>query len=174
MKRILLLIPACLTAALLGAQTTDSIGGGKAGVADVAESDPNLFLVMMVMALGVITLFLLGLVAAMIVLVIFALLAGAGIVSLSAFVGLYKRSATAGIRTFVFTSFGVVGLLAGLAGYYIYVRINHLIFNWQDAVVAGMPIGLAIGLVAAWVGIVVFRYLFRYLSGWLRNKLPGA
>lgn len=173
MKRTLLLIPACLSAALSLAQTSDSIPEGKAGITDVAESDPGLFVVMMMILLGLMVLFAFAVVATMIVIVMTAVLASAGVLSLSLFAGLYKRSASAGIKTLVYASFSGLGLLGGLAGYYTYVRYNHLNFSWQDAALAGMPIGLLAGVGSAWLAIAVFRYLFRYLSGWLRDKLPG-
>ena len=80
-----------LCAVLVFAQDSTAYHG-KAGVADVADEDPGLFIVMMIVLVGLITSIILGLIAlAVLFLSVTALVAG-GILSFSVVMGLYHKS----------------------------------------------------------------------------------
>lgn len=115
MKKIIFLLLVLLPVATLLAQVDSSVynpSGGKAGVADVADSDPGLFMVMMIILIG----FLIGIIACFALAAVLAffifLLTAAGIFSFSVFMAWYRRSIYSGVKWFIYLSF----CFAGMAG----------------------------------------------------------
>jgi hypothetical protein len=83
----------------------------------------------------------------------FLLLAGAfvgfGILSVSVLAGIYKRSITAGFKTFLYITCPVAGIGIGVVGFYILTELFHLSISRQMGLVAGILGGLVGGLLMA-------------------------
>jgi len=97
---------------------------GAAGVADVAESDPGLFIVMMMLLAGFIAMVLFLMVFFALVAGILLLLAGAGIVSLSVLSAWYHRSLAKGLSTFFLLCLMAAGCGAAALGLFILSLFN--------------------------------------------------
>lgn len=149
---------------LIHAQVDTTAYESKAGVADVAEADPGLFLMMMLLLMAaVITVLLLMIISAIFAGVIAAMIA-AGILSISAFMAWYKKSVYAGVKWFVYLSFAIAGLGAGLlAG----LTVNHFRDyegSQSEMLLWCLPAGIAGGLAAAWVIIKIGNILYRKIA----------
>lgn len=167
MKKIILLLLALLPVVTLLAQVDSSVynpSGGKAGVADVADSDPGLFMVMIIFLIG----FLVAVIACFAVAIVLALfiflLTAAGIVSFSVFMAWYRRSIYSGVKWFVYLSFCFAGM-AGTAFVCLLVDgFGNTGYSLKTMLSWGIPIGLSGGLLGGWALLTVSRILFRHFS----------
>ena len=99
---------------------------GKAGIADVAEDDPGLFIFMMFMLMVIILALMFTVVLAGVFWALLMGLAFAGIVSMSVFMGWYQKSVSAGLIWFVLLCFGFVGVGRGMLIYLFFVGVSCL------------------------------------------------
>src|SRR5688572_12264154 len=113
MKKLIGIISLLLLVIAVIAQDTSAYQG-KAGVTDVAEEDPGLFMLMMFMLLVIVAALVLTAIFAAIFWMLLLVLAFAGIVSVSVFMGWYQKSVSAGLIWFVLLCFGFVGLGSGM------------------------------------------------------------
>jgi hypothetical protein len=172
MKKIILLTALLLPVLVLKAQVDSSPNQGKAGVADVADSDPGLFMLMMIILVGLFVAILVSLVGASMLGGFIALLTAAGILSFSVFMGWYKKSIYTGVKWFVYLSFGV----AGMAGVLLVCLFIHGIgktgYPLKTLLAWGIPAGLAGGLLAAWLVLLISRGIYNHLQG--KRELQGT
>ena len=117
-KTIFLLISMALSLILMAQDTAGY--RGKAGIADVADTDPGLFMVMMFILIGFIGALLLGVIAMLLTCLVVFFLTSAGILSVSLFMGLYHRSLKTGIKTLILSAFSLFGVIGGAAGYLLF------------------------------------------------------
>lgn len=163
---------ALLPVVTLLAQVDSSVynpSGGKAGVADVADSDPGLFMVMMIVLIG----FLIGIfacfaLAAALALFIF-LLTAAGIFSFSVFMAWYRRSIYSGVKWFIYLSFCFAGMAGTAFVCLLAEEFGNASYSLKTTLSWGIPIGLAGGLLSGWVLLTVSRMLFGHFSA--KDKL---
>ncbi|MGB8194520.1 MAG: hypothetical protein WCF67_21490 [Chitinophagaceae bacterium] len=165
MKKISWLFLFILTTALAFAQDSTEYAG-KAGITDVADSDPGLFFVMMLILMGLIAaaaicLFL----AAMVALIIFIFIS-AGILSLSVFMGWYRKSFKAGLRWLVLLTFGAAGTGGGILSYFIYLQFNEAPFQWHHLLLYAIPGGLLGGLLCG----LLFLFLLFMMAKFLQSR----
>ena len=115
------------------------------------DDDFNVFL--LVFAAIAISAMLGAALAGVILVIGFLLLAGAfvgfGILSVSVLAGIYKRSITAGFKTFLYIVCPVGGIAIGVIGYYILIELFHLSISKQFGLIAGILGGLLGGLIMA-------------------------
>ena len=104
-KTIFLLISMALSLILMAQDTAGY--RGKAGIADVADTDP----VVMFILIGFIGALLLGVIALLLTCLILFLLTSAGMLSVSLFMGLYHRSLKTGIKTLILSAFLLFGVI---------------------------------------------------------------
>ena len=96
---------------------------GKAGIADVADEDPGLFIVMMLILCAFSAAFLaIGIFSALALSVLTAFIVG-GVISMSVFVGFYQRSVTKGLKFFMALAGTLVGAALGMATAFITIHI---------------------------------------------------
>lgn len=129
---------------------------GKAGITDVADEDPGLFIVMMIILIALITSVILGLVAISILFVSLTALVTGGIVSFSVIMGLYHKSLRTGIRTLIYTVAILLGGGAGLVGYFLFILLRHVHFQINYPLILSIVCGMAGGFI---VGAVALRFI---------------
>ena len=138
---------------------------GKAGIADVAADDPGLFMFMMIIAFGVIVAILFVMVCAVVIAMLLLFLSAVGILSLSVFMGWYKKSLYTGVQWFVFLSFGVTGMAGVLMVALLVTRFGHSDYSLNTLLSWGIPSGLAGGLLAGWLVLFAGRLIYRRFFG---------
>ena len=144
-----------------------SLYQGKAGVADVAEEDPGLFMLMMFMLSAVLMALVLTVILAMFFWLLLLALAFAGIVSASVFMGWYQKSVSAGLMWFVLLCFGFVGVGSGMIVYLIAVGVSSLEYSTFHMLLYAAPAGLVGGLLAG----RIFMKVIKTLLGFVKTKL---
>jgi len=138
------------------------------------EEDFNPFLFLMLIAFLVVCGLAVGAgaVAALVLLVMLGLLAGliaAGMVSASVVIGVLRRSATTGFRALFLQIGGVVGLIMGSLGAWIFILLAKLPTHPVKPWVIGPIVGVVSGLAAAWM----FNFAWGRSVEWIARKLPG-
>ncbi len=165
MKRFILLLSALLPAVLLLAQADSSVynpSGGKAGIADVADSDPGLFMVMMIFLIGFLVAVIACLALAAVLALFIFLLTAAGIVSFSIFMAWYRRSIYSGVKWFIYLSFCFAGM-AGTAFVCLLANgFGNASYSLKTMLSWGIPIGVVGGLVGGWTLLTVSKILLRH------------
>jgi len=138
-----------------------------AGVADTMESDPGLFMLMMMALVAFGIAFTLGALLCAFLIAIVGILMATGVVSLSLAIGLYSRSLQKGVRWFTRLSFVALSLaLAYAATFFLHI------VEW-------LPTGLLNGLCIATLGAIaagicfdlIFNKVLRFLYRLLRSRL---
>jgi hypothetical protein len=90
-----------------------------------------------------------------------------GIVSVAAMTALYKRSLSAGFKTFLFIVCPLAGILLGIGGVWITGLLFHHPLNMQEGFIIGSVAGLAGGLLMA---VAVSKITIR-LSHWIATRI---
>ncbi len=98
------------------------------------------------------------------------LFVSAGIVSVSVLNGFYKRSVTAGLKTFIITVCTVGGTAIGATGLFIITKFFELHLSGQTAFLTGGAGGLVGGLI---MGRVVYKILLLTVA-YIKRKLQVA
>jgi hypothetical protein len=149
----------------LMALAQDSTGyHGRAGVADVADEDPGLFIVMMIVLVGLITSIILGLVVIAVLFFSISALVVGGIVSFSAVLGWYHKSLRTGIRSLVFIFSTMLGGGAGIIGYFLFILLKHSHFQIEYPLVFSTIGGMVGGIIGGWVALKVIDKLYKRLK----------
>lgn len=138
---------------------------GKAGIEDVRQGDPGLFMLMMMMLMTIVIALILTIFLAMVFWVIMLGLAFAGIVSFSVFMGLYQRSVRAGFFWFVMLCFGFVGMAGGALIYSMIVGFTELTFSWTNVFIYAVPAGLIAGVLAGWLVLKLMKKMLVFVKG---------
>ncbi|MBO9564741.1 MAG: hypothetical protein J7621_18325 [Niastella sp.] len=165
MKRIILLLLALLPIATLLAQADSSVynpSGGKAGVADVADSDPGLFMVMMIFLIGFLVAVIACLALAAVLGIFIFLLTAVGIVSFSIFMAWYRRSIYSGVKWFIYLSFCFAGMAGTTFVCLLAEGFGNASYSLKTMLSWGIPIGFAGGLMGGWILLTVSRLLFSH------------
>jgi hypothetical protein len=137
---------------------------GKAGVTDVADEDPGLFIVMMIVLVGLITSIILGLITISIMFVSLTALVAGGIVSFSVVMGLYHKSLRTGIKMLVYAAAGLLGGGAGVVGYFLFILLRHAHFQIQYPLLLSIAGGMIGGLIGGWVALRFIIKLYTRLK----------
>ncbi|WP_276135206.1 hypothetical protein [Polluticoccus soli] len=130
-----------------------------AGVADVADDDPNLFVVMMAMLLAFVVLMLIGLLVFALFVGGALLLAGMGIFSLSVISGWYHRSFVKGVSTFFRLSLVAMGLVGGV----LFALVLHLLKVPLASYPSTWILVAVAGAAAGWVSFYFIKRLGKLL-----------
>ena len=173
MKKTIFLLISMTCAVILMAQDTAGYHG-KAGIADVADTDPGLFMVMMFILIGLFGALLLGLIAILLICLLLFLLTSAGIVSVSLFMGLYHRSLKTGIKTLIFSAFSLFGVVGGAAGYLLFSILKDIPMKAGYTLGLSMLAGLGGGLLTGWLFSILFGRFYSYLGKRFSPSKPGA
>lgn len=123
-------------------------------------------------SLFVATMFGAAIIGAFLVALVVLLFAGLfifGIVSTSIIVGLYKRSAFAGIKSFLLLLFGLTCPFAGWILFSFFNKLLPLNFSSQQASFIGLASGLVGGLLLALITGRLLENLLRFVS----KRLPA-
>ena len=166
MKKFIGFIPLILLVVPVIAQDS-TVSPGRAGVADVAEEDPGLFMVMMMILLVLMAALVLTAIFAAMFWMLMLALAFAGIVSVSVFMGWYQKSVSAGLIWFVLLCFGFVGMSSGLLIYLFVVGVSDWEYSTANMLLYAAPAGLLGGLLTGWIFVMVMKRLL----GFVRKKL---
>ncbi|MFT3824633.1 MAG: hypothetical protein QM731_11960 [Chitinophagaceae bacterium] len=108
-----------------------------------------------------------GAFAAAFVLFTIVAMTGAGILSTSIIVGIYKRSFAAGFKTFLVITCSIGGVVAGAATFWLIARLLHLQVSTVTMVTAGALSGFTGGILLA---LSLYK-IIRVLSTYGKNKL---
>ena len=162
MKKAILFFFLLLSSAILLAQADTTAYQGKAGIADVADEDPGLFIFMMIFLLGLIVSIFVCLIGAAILALFAFLLVAAGIVSVSVFVGLYKRSVFTGLKWFIYLSFGIAGALGVSLLCFLLYQFGDTSYSLNTLLSWGIPAGLAGGLLGGWILLTISKAVYRH------------
>lgn len=134
-----------------------------AGVADVVDSDPGLFLMMLIGLLALVFIVLAGTLIVLFIAGVVLLLVGAGILSLSVFAGWYHNSVGKGVSTFLNLSFITAGVIAALL-----LLLVLDIFNVQAVTTTSFCVSVIVaGGIAGWICISITKRIMQLLF----NKL---
>jgi hypothetical protein len=171
-KPVLLLISMAWSLTLMAQDTAGY--RGKAGIADVADTDPGLFMVMMFILIGFIGALLLGLIALLLTCLVIFLLTSAGIVSVSLFMGLYHRSLKTGIKTLILSAFSLFGVIGGAAGYLLFSIFKNIHLKAGYTLGLSLLAGLGGGLLTGWLFSILFGRFYSYLGKRFRPSKPKA
>jgi hypothetical protein len=162
MKRFILLLLFLLPLAAILAQTDSTAYEGKAGIADVADTDPGLFIFMMIFLLGLLVAVVACFACASLLALFIFLLVAAGIVSVSVIMAVYKQSIYTGVKWLVYLSF----CIAGVGGV---TLICLLLYHWGNTgytlktlLAWGMPAGLVGGLLAGWIVLAASKAIYKH------------
>lgn len=157
MKKMSALIVFMFAALSIFAQDTTQ-AAAKAGITDVAESDPGLFMVMMFILVGLLGAATAGAFICFFVFTIIIATIATGLLSASVLIGLYHRSVKSAFRTLIYLTFITVGIGGALVAYAIFVAASHQAsFSWLYALLIAVPAGGVVGFVCARLFIVMFR-----------------
>jgi hypothetical protein len=132
-----------------------------AGVADVAENDPVVFVAMMVLLLGFVGMIIAGLFIFAVLAGIVILMAAMGILSLSLFAGWYTRSVSKGVHTFFTLSFATMG---GTGGLLLLLVLYLLHVSWVSSAEFCVSIVVA-GALAGWVCLLIIKKILQRVFG---------
>lgn len=169
MKKTIFLLIGMICSVILMAQDTAGYHG-KAGIADVADTDPGLFMVMMFILIGFIGALLLGLIAILLTCLLLFLLTSAGIVSISLFMGVYHRSLKAGVKTLILSAFSFFGVIAGAAGYVLFSFFKHVPLKVGYTLGLSVLAGVGGGLLTGWLFSMIFGRLYACLEKKIRSS----
>jgi hypothetical protein len=162
--KIILFTLFCLLPVLLPAQVDSSAYEGKAGVADVAEEDPGLFLLMMFMLMGAVIAVFICLGVGLLLSGIISLMIAAGIVSISAFMAWYNKSIYAGVKWFVYLTFAIIGIAGGIVGSLLIGYFRDYTSPTREMFLWSIPAGLIGGLIAAWAIIKIGNLVYKRVA----------
>lgn len=162
MKRIILLLFLLLPVVMLLAQADSAAYQGKAGIGDVAEEDPGLFIFMMIFLLGLVVAVIACLAAAAVLTLLTLLLMSAGIVSVAVFMAWYKRSVYTGVKWLVYLSFSIAGMAGVTFVCFLLHRFGDTGYTLKTMLSWGLPAGLAGGLLGGWILLTASRALYRH------------
>lgn len=139
------------------------------GVSNPEDDEFNLFLLSWGIAFvcAVIIASLIGAMAAMVILIFIFLLISAGIISASFLVGFYKRSVTAGFRTFIVILSVITGIFLGAGGLWFCTKFFDLNLSASNALWIGAAGGCIGGIL---MGLIIFKALQLILT-YFKNKL---
>lgn len=138
----------------------------KAGIADVAEEDPGLFMMMVIIILAFVIMMLAGIIIICLVAGIVMLLVGAGILSLSVFAGWYHNSIVKGISTFLKISFITGGIVAALL-----LLLVLDIFNVHAVATTSFCVSVIVaGGIAGWISVNIAKSIIQLLIDKLRGN----
>lgn len=139
------------------------------GVSSPDDDEFNLFLLTLAIAFiaGLIIASLIGALAAMVILIFIFLLIGTGIISASFLIGFYKRSVTAGFRTFIVILSAVTGIFLGTGGLWFCTKFFDLNIAASNALWIGAAGGCIGGIL---MGLIIFKALQLILT-YFKNKL---
>jgi hypothetical protein len=146
-------------------QVSDTLEyASKAGVADVADSDPGLFIVMMCMLLGALGICFLIFILTGLAVLGGILLVASGIVSVAFWIGLYNRSYSDALKWFLILVFGVMGIVGGC----LFAFLLHMIWLEKEPLSEvmgwGTFIGGASGSLSGWGIFKAIRYVFDFVK----------
>lgn len=88
----------------------------------------------------------------------------AGIVSSAVFVGIYKKSWTAGFKTVWYSMFILLASFTGVAGFGILSYLFNLHASKPTILILGLFTGLLGGTFIAWASIQFLRFLIQYFQ----------
>jgi hypothetical protein len=145
-----------------------------AGIADVAESDPGLFVFMMIFALGA---FVSAVVCCLLILLAGILMAGiaaTGIVSVSILTGFYRRSLRAGWKMFWLLGGFFLGASVALLIYAAICYFSRYEFSGWYYIAIVIPAGTAGGLLAVWAARILLKRFVSRAIKWFRFLLSGT
>lgn len=139
------------------------------GVSNPEDDEFNLFLLSWGIAFvcAIIIASLIGAMAAMVILIFIFLLISTGIISASFLVGFYKKSVTAGFRTFIVILSAITGVFLGAGGLWVCTEFFHLNISESNALWIGATGGCIGGIL---MGLIIFKALQLTLT-YLKNKL---
>lgn len=172
MKKAILLLVMLLPLIVTLAQV-DSTYQGKAGVADVADSDPGLFIVMMCILIGFIGAIFMGLILIAFVCLFIGLLSLIGITSIATVAGIYGRSFRKGLSWFFRLGFTAAGLGSGFVAaviiHYIWLQQYHFSYLALWSASGGALSGFL-------VGILVFKALEKLYARYFpaKQRVPAT
>ena len=135
-------------------------------VGDYYEEDfaPGLFILLVFVLGGILVAFVFASIAAAILGAMLLGLTGAGILSVSIGMGLYKRSFYTGFKWFVYLSFSFCGI-GGVALIALLVHIyGPKTYTFQTMLSWGIPAGFIGGLIAGWAVLFTSRKLYAYFA----------
>lgn len=170
--RIILSTFFILFAVILFAQVDSSGYEGKAGVADVAEEDTGLFMLMMFMLMGAVAAVLACLLVGLLIMGIIFLIIMAGIASISAFLAWYRKSVYEGVRWFLYLTFAVIGIAGGIVGGVLIKFVIGYHASIRSLLPWTVPAGLVGGLIAAWALIKIGNIIYQRVLN-MRAKMPA-
>ena len=171
MKKLILFVALLLPVMALVAQVDSSAYQGKAGIADVADEDLGLFMFMMIFLLGFIVAIIVSLIGASLLALFIFLLTAAGILSVSVFMGWYKRSIYTGLKWFVYLSFSIAGMVGVSLVCLLLHRFGDTGYTLKTLLSWGIPAGLTGGLLAGWLVLTISRAVYRHFLG--KRELQG-
>jgi hypothetical protein len=151
-KKLWLISFLMVCAALVFAQDSTAYHG-KAGVADVADEDPGLFIVMMIVLVGLITSIILGLIVISVLFFSVTALVAGGIVSFSVVMGIYHKSIRTGIKSLVYIAATLLGGGAGIIGYFLFIMFRHSHFQIQYPLLMSFVGGMLGGMIGGWIAL---------------------
>ena len=139
-----------------------------AGDADVVDSDPGLFLMMLIALLAIVFMVVVGTLIILFIAGVVLLLVGAGILSLSVFAGWYHNSVGKGISTFLNLSFITAGIIAALL-----LLLVFDIFNVQAVATTSFCVSVIVaGGIAGWICISIAKRIMQLLFNALNKNNP--
>jgi hypothetical protein len=130
------------------------------------EEDFNLFLfafaaVAISLMIGIA---MIGALASLVLLFLLAAFISFGIVSVSVMAGLYKRSATAGFKAFIYIVCALAGIATGVFGYWIIDNLFTLSISDRAGLLAGGIGGFLGGLLLAFIATKIIAALSKYFQ----------
>lgn len=139
-----------------------------AGVADVVDSDPGLFLMMLIALIAIVFMVVVGTLIILFIAGVLLLLVSAGILSLSVFAGWYHNSVGKGISTFLNLSFITAGVIAGFL-----LLLVLDIFNVQAVTTTSFCVSVIVaGGIAGWICISITKRIMQLLLNRLNKYNP--
>jgi hypothetical protein len=135
-----------------------------AGLTDVAESDPGLFMFMMILLCGFFAAIAALLAIAFTVLLLICILIACGLFTLSALVAWYQKSVLSGIRALIYSSSFVLGSLAGAMAGWIAFRLLYESQTEAIIIVGSAFLGGIGGLLTGRLLLYIIRKAYSRLS----------
>jgi len=143
-----------------------------AGITDVADEDPNLFMLMMVTACAFLGVVLAGFILVIILFLALSAFVGAGLIGISLFTALRARSLRKGFRTLCTLSGAICGIPLILVTGFLAGRLfdlNLTTTDWLGILAAGTAGGAFIG----WVFFRTSQLLLRALGRRINTGSPA-
>jgi hypothetical protein len=135
---------------------------------DVAETDPGLFMFMMIFAVGTLVSAIVCCVLIMVAGMFLAGMAATGVVSVSILVGYSRRSVSAGWKTLWLLGGFSLGAIVATMLYGALCYFSTYIFSGWSYIMIVITAGIAGGLVAGWVGKRLLKMVIRRVIQKLR------